>query len=122
MNPSISRDLILSTDYGIDKVLGTFTGSFNAIQRYAQFSPRRTSYETAHSFNVACLINGVYSFDQVTWYPFGVNVADTSSTWPVFQTIEVNAYSDDTNLVVQASNWTATSREIYYACQLMSRE
>lgn len=122
MSPTQAQELFLSTDYPQDKVLETFTGNFSAGARYGSFSPRRTSELLLHSVGDWALVNGAYSLNGSTWYPLGVNIADTSGAIPTFQTVEVNAYCTVTNLVVQASNWTTSARTVYYAIQLLSRD
>lgn len=122
MNPSDAAKTILNTDFLLDKVISTFTGTFSAPARFGNFNPRRTSNAITHNAGAWCLINGAYSFDNTTWYPFGVNVADTSGAQPTFQNVEVNGYCTDSQVVVQASNWTTGSRTIYYALQLITRD
>lgn len=122
MNPLDARDLLLTTEYGVDKVMETISGSFSAGARIGAFTPRLTNEPRSQSAGTYGLVNGSYSFDNSTWYPFGVSVADTSGSLPTFQTIEVNAYCTDTQVIIQASNWTTSSATVYYALQVLSRE
>lgn len=116
------RNFLLNTDYPADKILETFTGSFTAAARYGLFDPRRSTETIVHSVGDWALINGAYSFDNSTWYPFGVRVADVSSGSPVFQTVEVSAYCDASTVVIKATNWTNSAETIYYALQLIARD
>lgn len=122
MSPDSARRTVLNTDYPLDKVLETYEGSFIALARYGAFQPRRTDNPVPHSAGSFCLINGVYSIDNSTWYPFGVVEADTSGSLPSFQTVEVSAYCTDSHVVIQASNYLSSSSTIYYALQLIARE
>lgn len=122
MSPEEATKTILTTDYGIDKILYTFSGSFNSTSRYGSFRPRLSTYTINHDAGVWGLIVGAYSTDNNTWFPFGVNQAITSGPHPDFQTIEVNASCSDSSIIVYASNWTTTPSTIYFALQLIARD
>ena len=117
-----ARKFILNTDYGSDKVLATYEGSFSAVQRIAAFQPARSSKFTSHNLGTWCLVNGAFTTDGSRWYPFGLSAADTSGTQPTFQTVEVSAYCTTTQVVVQASNWTTAPATVTYALQLIARD
>lgn len=119
MNPN---NLYLTTDFPQDKQLEPVTGSFSVGARFAVFQPRRAEDAKNHNVGDWALPWGSYSLDNTTWYPLGVPSADTSVFPPAFQTVEVTAYCTDTQIVVQASNYTASSKTIYYALELMSRD
>lgn len=122
MNPTAAKELLLTTDYPLDKILETFSGSFTALARYAVFQPRATESTIPHSIGDWGLINGVYSLNGTVWYPFGTVVADTSGSMPTFQNIEVSAFCTSSNVVIRASNYTASAATIYYALQVLSRD
>lgn len=116
------NEFLLNTDYGIDKILGSYSGNFLALQRFAAFQPRLSAFPIEHDFGTWGLIVGAYSFDNIVWYPFGVNSAEIGSGNPVFQTVEVSAYCDNANIVVQASNYLTSNRTIYFALNVLSRD
>ena len=119
MNPD---NFLLNTDYPIDKVLDTFSGSFTALARYGAFSPRRTTSSEPHNVGDWGLILGSYSLDNLVWYPFGVTRANISGSEPTFQDLEVTGYCNTTDIAISASNNTASSATVYWAIVLLARE
>lgn len=122
MNPRNARLTVLNSDFPLDKQLAVFTGSFVALARFSAFQPRRTELSMPHNVGGMALINGVYSFDGVNWLQFGVVNANITGSTPTFQTVEVNGYCTDTDLVLLGSSYLAANQTIYYAVQLLSRE
>lgn len=111
-----------NSDYPEDKILGWWSGSFTAAARYGAGDFRATESSFAHNVGDYGLILGSWSTDNTNWLPFGVTPADVSSGAPVFQNIECSAYCTTTDIVVRATNYTASTPTIYYALQLLARE
>lgn len=122
MNPQQANLVHINTDYPFDKVLGVFNGSFSLGARYAEFSPRRVLQSIPHNFGDWGLVVGAYSLDNSTWYPFGMRTPDLSTTPPSFQTIECTARCNSQTVDIIANNFTNTSRTVYYALQIISRD
>lgn len=116
------RNFLFNSDFPPDKILETGTGSFTAIQRNGASDPRRTTETIPHSIGTFGLINGAYSKDNSTWFPFGVTEAVISGGLPTFQTVEVNAGCDADNVYIVASNWLSSNQTIYYAYQILSKD
>lgn len=115
-------DFIFNSDYPIDKILGTFQGSFIAAPRHGLFQPQATEESLSHGFGDYGLIVGAFSLDGTTWFPFGVSPADVSSGSPSLQTVECSAYCTTSEVVLRASNFTAAPETITYAFQVLSRD
>lgn len=116
------RNFLFNSDFPPDKILETNSGSFTATARYGASDPRRTTETIPHSVGTFGLINGAYSRDNSTWFPFGVTAADVSTGTPVFQTVDVSAGCDEDNVHVIASNWLSSNQTIYYAYQILSKD
>lgn len=116
------RNFLFNSDYVPDKILETNSGSFTAAQRHAEFQPNTTTETIPHSVGTFGLINGAYSYDNDTWFPFGVTKTDVSGSFPVFQTVELNAGCDSSNVYIIASNYLAIDQTIYYAYQILSKD
>lgn len=121
MSPDSAVELFLTTDYMLDKIIGEYQGSFSAGSRHAQFDPRLSQRVITHGLGDFALVTGAYSLDGTAWFPLGVSVADTSNPQPVFQVVDVSAYCDATGVVIQASNWTASSATVRYTIKLIAR-
>lgn len=116
------RDFILNIDYGIDKVIASFSGSFNASAAYGPYQARRTTHTFEHNVGNWCLPIGAYSRDGGTsWQPMGVTLADTTGGIPTFQTVEISCYCSNTEIGIVASNFLTSSQNIQYVVQLVTR-
>lgn len=114
---------LVASDKPSDKVAAELSDNFTAIARYGVSVPRRTqATPIPHGLDTESVPDGFWSSDNVTWYPMGVTPPNTSGAQPVFQTTEVDAYADETNLYVYCSNYTASDVTIYFAVRLMARK
>ena len=114
-------DFLDTSDAPSDKIGAPQTGSFSALARYGSFQPRRTVATVPHTFAGERVPDGIWSRDQVSWYPFGVTPPDTSGAQPTFQTTEVDVCMDASNIYVICSNYTASAVTIYYIVEPYSR-
>jgi hypothetical protein len=116
-------DFLDNSDTPSDKVaVPPLAGSFSALARYGAFSPRRTVEPVAHGLDYEVMPDGIWSINEVDWFPFGVTPPDVSGAQPTFQTTEVDVYADGTNVYVVCSNYTASAATIHYVVELYSKD
>lgn len=59
-----------------------------------------------HGFGDSCYFQGIFTTNSgSTWNDFGAQTPNLAAPNPQFQTVDVEAYSDGTNLYVQAVNY-----------------
>ena len=92
--------------YPIDQIIGVFSGSLSLGAPSASPGYTTASDPKAHNFGDSCYFQGIFSTDGgTTWNDFGAQTPNLAAPFPQFQTVDVEAYSDGTNLNVQAVNW-----------------
>lgn len=122
--PADGKKMRFTLRYPVDKILGIFEGSFTAA---ASSTPpslgRRTNEAFNHSLGTSVFLQMTYSLDNGTsWQDQHVTVPDLSSpSTPVIQTCEVGCYSTSTQIVIVASNYTGSSKNIQYKVVAFSK-
>lgn len=114
-----ARNFLLNTDYPMDKILSINEGSFSVDAAVSSLVTKRTTSTFTHGHGDYCLIAGIYSYGDGVWFPLGVNKVVVSGT-PKFQTVEVSAYSTDTDIVIVATNHITTGYTISYKIELLA--
>ncbi len=110
------KNLRFSLRYPPDKIVGVYEGSFTANASSSSFSGERTHNAISHGFSQAVLPVTTYSLDGgTTWQDQNIVIPDLSSpSTPVFQTIEVSAYSTSTQIVVVASSYLGSASTVTF--------
>jgi hypothetical protein len=117
-----AKNFLFNSDYPIEKVLATYSGSFTATAAPGAFSPFRTHQTITNSTGQTPLLVLIYSRDGGTSWQDGGVVIPTGGATPSFQTVEVNAYATSSQFVIVASNWITSAQTIYYKLAALSRE
>lgn len=100
------RKLYFHSGYGIDQIIGTYTGSFVAVAPAPLGAPQRTTFVITTNIPESTFFQGIYSVDGGNkWYKFNT---DTSSS---VLGSEVNVYggSNPDTFTLTAVNSTGSS-------------
>lgn len=116
MTPAQAKNMLFTTRYPVDKIVGVYTGSFTANASSSTLTSERTHDTIPHTFGVTCFLELIYSLDSgTTWQDMDMPIPDLSTpSAPVFQTVTVAAYSTTTDFVVVAANQTTSSETVQY--------
>lgn len=91
-------------EYPTDKVLGVFTGTFSVGAPTALQGSNYTENAQNHGFGDTCLPQLIYSTGGA-YNDQDMTVPRLTGAFPVFQTLDVTAYTTSTQVVVAATNW-----------------
>ncbi len=116
MTPAQAKNMLFTTRYPTDKIVGIYTGSFTATASSSTLLSHRTHDTITHTFGDTCLLELIYSLDGgTTWQDMDMPIPNLSvPTAPKFQTVTVAAYSTTTTFVVVAANQTTSSATVQY--------
>lgn len=116
MTPAQAKNMLFTTRYPTDKIVGVYTGTFTAAASSSTLSSERTHETINHDFGDTCLLELIYSLDSgTTWQDMDMPIPNLSvPSAPVFQTVTVAAYSTTTTFVVVAANQTTSSATVQY--------
>lgn len=112
MLASQAKNMLFTTRYPVDKIVGVYTGSFSIAAAASIFVSRRAEVTIPHTFGESCFLELIFSTDSgTTWQDMGNSVP---AAGPVFQTVTAAAYSDASNFVVVGTNQTTSDVTIQY--------
>lgn len=109
--------------YPPDKILNIYTGSFTANASSTTFTSERTHHAIDHTFGDNLLLQTTWSLDGgATWQDQDTSIPDLSSpSFPVFDTLLVNAYSTTTQIIVVAASFLTSAKTVTYKVVAMSK-
>lgn len=118
MSPTDAKNLLFSTSFPPDKIVDILEGSFVAGASTV------TNHSIPHSFGQTMFTQMSYSLDGgTTWNDQGVMTPDLAvPSSPVFQTLNVNAYTTTTNCVVRAHNYLGNTPTVTYRVALIWKD
>lgn len=91
-------------EYPTDKVIGIFTGSFSVAAPTAAQGTVYAEDAQNHGFGDTFLPQLIYSTGGV-YNDQDMTVPRLTGAFPVFQTLDVTAYTTSTQVIVAATNW-----------------
>lgn len=118
ISTSDAKKLIFSLSFPPDKIVDILTGSFVAS------ASSITNHAVSHSFGQTMFTQLSYSLDGgTTWNDQGVMIPDlTTPSAPIFQTLNVNAYTTSSQTVITAYNYQATTPTVTYRVALIWKD
>lgn len=113
------RNFYFNSAYDVDKIIGVFTNTF-AI---APSGSTPLIDVKAHGFGDSTYFQGIFTTDNgITWNDFGAQTPNLSNpSAPVFQTVDVEAMVDTTNVNVYMTNSTAATITLTYKIYLLAK-
>lgn len=119
---------ILLPTYPIDQIIGIKTGTVSLGAPSASPGYTTATDVQAHNFGDSCYFAGIFTYDGgTTWNDFGCQIPNYAAPNPQLQTVDVAAYTDNTNLNVTVTNWydlshgTGTARTVTYKVYLLAK-
>lgn len=100
-NPSVINLAI--PDNQIDQIIGVFSNTLSLPAPTSAQGYTFASDTKAHNFGDSCYFQGIFTQDGgTTWNDFG---AQTPASGGFFQSVDVEAYTDSSNIYVQMVNY-----------------
>lgn len=100
-----------TTQYAVDKIVRTYTGSFSAPVNVD------TYYEVPHDIGKKILPEVLFSVDNISYYPSSTPMVPNIAT-PAFTVLTASAVSDNV-IKLYAGNYSGSNRTIYYKVMLI---
>jgi hypothetical protein len=101
-NPSAINMVV--PEYNIDQIIGVFSNTVN-LGVPSAFSQTVATDSHAHGFGDSAYFQGIFTTDGSTWNDFGAQTPNLAPPNPEFQTVDVEAMCDATNINVYLINY-----------------
>jgi hypothetical protein len=109
-----AKKLAFSTSFPPDKIVDVLVGSFTAG------ASTMTDHAVNHTFGKTMFTQLSYSTDGgTTWNDQGVMIP---AAGPVFQTLNVNAYTTSSQVVIRAYNYLGSTPTVTYRVALIWKD
>lgn len=93
-------------DYSIDQIIGVFTNTISLGAPSASPGFIKVTDQSPHGFGDSCYFQGIFTTDGgTTWNDFGSQTPNLAAPNPQFQTVDVEAMVDATNINVYLTNF-----------------
>jgi hypothetical protein len=103
-NPKALR--IIAPEYGLDQIIGVFTGTINIGAPTSGQGKLSITDVRPHGFGDSCYFQGIFTTDGgVTYNDFGAQTPNLAAPNPQFQSVDVEAMVDQTNVNVYITNY-----------------
>lgn len=126
INPSAITMAI--PDYGQDQIIGTFTNTISLGAPSASPGFTLATDTKPHGFGDSCYYQGIFTTDGgTTWNDFGSQTPNLAAPNPQFQTVDVEAMADATNINIYLINYydsahsSGTAHTITYKIYLLAK-
>jgi len=114
------KQLNFSSQYGMDKVLFTDSGTLTVGARLSTYSPNSSSTTVLHDVEGLALPVMIWSINGTDWYPAGAGYSGANGfANPTTQTVEPSCKVTNIDYWIGVRNWTAGSVTIQYKIALL---
>jgi len=123
------QDIFLAIpEYGIDQIIGVFSRTITIAAPTALQGFITQNYTFSTNFNDSCYFQGIFTQNGGTTYnDFGAQTPNLTAPNPFFQSVDVEAYTDASNLYVYVTNYydvvhsTSSSYTVTFKVYLLAK-